>query len=126
VTPGSLRVTARRLDPQALRAAWWAVGALAHARRALARRELEDIVLAPPPRLPPATERGVQAVLRRRSATCLERSLVLQRWHAAHGKRRDVVIGVNGAPADFRAHAWLEGEPLPPDTQFDELVRLHP
>jgi hypothetical protein len=126
VTSGSLRVASRRLDPHALRAAWWANHALTNARRALARRELEEIVLATPPRLPATAERGVQAVLRRRSATCLERSLVLQRWHAAHGKRRDVVIGVNGAPADFRAHAWLEGEPLPPDTQFDELVRLHP
>ena len=34
--------------------------------------------------------------------------------------------GVNGAPADFRAHAWLEGEQLPPGAQFDELVRLRP
>ena len=119
-------MAARRLDPQALRAAWWARGALSHARRALARGELDEIVLAPPPRLPSAAERGVQAVLRRRSATCLERSLVLQRWHAAHGQRRDVVIGVNGAPADFSAHAWLDGEQLPPDAQFDELVRVRP
>jgi hypothetical protein len=119
-------VAARRLDPQALRSAWWATGALTHARRALARGELDGIVLAPPPRLPSAAERGVQAVLRRRSATCLERSLVLQRWHAAHGQRRDVVIGVNGALAGFRAHAWLDGEQLPPDAQFDELVRVRP
>jgi Transglutaminase-like superfamily len=119
-------VAARRLDPQALRAAWWARGALSHARGALGRGELDEIVLAPPPRLPSAAERGVQAVLRRRSATCLERSLVLQRWYAAHGQRRDVVIGVNGAPADFSAHAWLDGEQLPPDTEFDELVRVRP
>lgn len=124
--PGSFRVAARRLDPQALRAAWWARGALSHSRRALGRGELDEIVLAPPPRLPSAAERGVQAVLRRRSATCLERSLVLQRWYAAHGQRRDVVIGVNGAPADFSAHAWLDGEQLPPDTHFDELVRVRP
>jgi hypothetical protein len=126
VTPGSLRVAARRLDPQALRAAWWAIGALTHARRVLARRELEDIALAPPPRLSATAERGVQAVLRRRSATCLERSLVLQRWQAAHGQRRDVVIGVNGTVAGFRAHAWLDGEQLPPDAEFDELVRVRP
>jgi hypothetical protein len=126
VTSGSLRVASRRLDPHALRAAWWANHALTNARRALARRELEEIVLATPPRLPATAERGVQAVLRRRSATCLERSLVLQRWHAAHGDRRDVVIGVNGATADFSAHAWLDGEQLPPEARFDELVRLPP
>jgi hypothetical protein len=126
VTRRSLRVAARRLDPQALRAACWATSALTHARRALARRELDEIVLAPPPRLPLAAERGVHAVLRRRSATCLERSLVLQRWRAAHGQRRDVVIGVSGAVADFRAHAWLDGEEPPPDARFDELVRMRP
>jgi hypothetical protein len=126
VTPRSLRVVARRLDPDALRAAWWANGALTRARRALARRELDEITLAPPPRLPASAERGVNALLRRRSATCLERSLVLQRWHAAHGDRRDVVIGVDGAITGFRAHAWLDGEELPPQARFDELGRVRP
>jgi hypothetical protein len=126
VTPGSLRVAARRLDPQALRAAWWALRALTHARRALAGGQLDEIALAPPPRLPATAERGVHAMLRRRSATCLERSLVVQRWHAAHGLRRDVVIGVTGATTDFEAHAWLDGEQLPPDAGFDELVRVRP
>jgi hypothetical protein len=66
----------------------------------------------------------VAAVLRRRQATCLERSLVLQRWLAAHGDRRDLVIGVKAPGEEFGAHAWLEGEP-PTDgiSEFTELLR---
>ena len=33
----------------------------------------------------------MHAVLRRREPSCLERSLVLQRWLAAHGERRGVL-----------------------------------
>ena len=68
----------------------------------------------------------MHAVLRRRSASCLERSVVLQRWHAAHGRPLDVVIGVKLPVSDFLAHAWLDGEPAPPDMTFDELLRLTP
>jgi hypothetical protein len=126
VTARALPRVRRRLDPRAWRAAWWANGALTSARHALARGELEKIRLAPPPRLPDAVEPGVSAVLRRRSASCLERSLVLQRWHAAHGRSLDVVIGVRAPARDFLAHAWLDGEPPPGDMTFDELVRLKP
>jgi hypothetical protein len=119
-------VIARRLNPRALRAAWWAQRSLTQARRALERGELDHIPLAPPPRLPDSAEYAVHAVLGRRSATCLERSLVLQRWHAARGRRLDVVIGVKAPVSDFAAHAWLDGEPAPPGMQFDELLRLSP
>jgi hypothetical protein len=78
--------------------------------------------VADPPPLPAAATRGVSAVLRRSSPTCLERALVLQRWLAAHGCARDVVIGVT-APADgFAAHAWLDGEVHGRD--YAELTRL--
>jgi hypothetical protein len=40
----------------------------------------------------------------------LVNAIVLQAWHAAHGRRRDLVIGTTG-PEGFRAHAWLEGGP---------------
>lgn len=126
MSSGALRLIARRLNPQALRAAWWATRALTDARRALARSELDQISLAGPPKLPTGADYGVHAVLRRRSASCLERSLVLQRWHAAHGRPLDVVIGVKAPLSRFLAHAWLEGEPVPPETTFDELVRLSP
>jgi len=64
----------------------------------------------------------VAAVLARRPASCLERALVLQRWDAAHGRPRDVVIGVT-SPADFSAHAWLDGDPAGAGP-FQELLRL--
>jgi hypothetical protein len=119
-------VIARRLNPRALRAAWWAHRSLRRTRRALAGGELDTIRLAPPPALPDSAEYAVHAVLRRRSASCLERSLVLQRWHAARGRPLDVVIGVQTPVSDFAAHAWLDGEIAPEDTQFGELLRLSP
>ena len=51
----------------------------------------------------------MNAVLRRRGDTCLVRAIVAQTWEAAHGRRRDVIIGVT-APGEFRAHAWLDDE----------------
>jgi Transglutaminase-like superfamily len=126
MSSGVLRVSARRLNPHALRAAWWASRALSHVRRALVRSELDHISVAGPPELPADVGYAVDAVLRRRTASCLERSLVLQRWHAAHGRRLDVVIGVRAPVSDFAAHAWLEGEPPPRNMTFGELVRLSP
>lgn len=117
---------ARRLNPRALRAAWWANRSLTRARRSLVKGELDAVRLSPPPRLPDSAEYAVHAVLRRQSATCLERSLVLQRWHAARGRKLDVVIGVRAPVSDFAAHAWLDGEPAPTGMKFDELLRLTP
>jgi hypothetical protein len=51
-------------------------------------------------------------VLRRTQETCLVNSIVLQAWEAAHGRRRDLVVGITG-PDRFRAHAWLEGDTVP-------------
>ena len=61
------------------------------------------------------------AVLRIGRASCLERSLVLQRWLAAHEEPRDVVIGVAPPSTGFAAHAWLEGEPT---RGYHEVARL--
>jgi hypothetical protein len=79
------------------------------------------------PDLPVHAERGVVAVLRRLPHTCLERALVLQRWKAAHGDLRDVVIGVRGPGAEFGAHAWLAGDPYELEAGgFHELRRVRP
>jgi hypothetical protein len=96
-----------------LRAAWWAQRCLRHARRGLAARTT-DVRLAPPA-LPAAAARGVEAVLRRRRATCLEAAIVRQQWLRAHGVMRDVVIGVTAPKDGFTAHAWLAvpGESAP-------------
>jgi hypothetical protein len=107
-----------------LRAAWWTDRALRRARAGLRDGGLRSVPLPAPPRLPAGAERGVRAVLRRREPSCLERSLVLQRWLAAHGDPRDVVIGTTGA-ADFEAHAWLDGEEAG-TARFTELTRLPP
>jgi hypothetical protein len=112
----------RRLDIPTVRAALWTLRALKQARRSLRRGGLEGINVSAPPRLPVEAGRGVQAVLRRRPYTCLERAVVLQRWHAGRGEEREVVIGVQGTGDSFKAHAWLDGEAE--NTEFDELLRL--
>lgn len=74
--------------------------------------------------------RGVRAALRRIGETCLVNSIVMQAWEAAHGRRRDLVIGTTG-PEGFHAHAWLDGDPVIPASEpeleavrtFSELLR---
>jgi Transglutaminase-like superfamily len=109
-----------KADLASLRAAWWALRAVRSVRRQLRSRPVAEVRPPGPPALPARAKRGVEAVLRRLEPSCLERALVLQRWLAAHGEPRVVVIGVT-APGDFRAHAWLEGEPAP---GFHEIARV--
>ena len=98
-----------------------------HARRQLRRSGWEGLELPALPELPGSAGRGVDLVLRRLPSTCLERAMVLQRWRAAHGDPRDVIVGVRGTKVDFSAHAWLEDEPAAtPGGEFRELVRLPP
>lgn len=113
----------RRLNVPVVRAAWWAIRALGETRRTLRRGGIQGFHVSPPPSLPPSAARGVRAAIRLRRSTCLERSLVLQRWFGSHGPSPDVVIGVARRDDVFRAHAWLEGEP-DGDTDFHELTRI--
>ncbi len=110
-----------------LRAAWWAFRALRAARGGLAAGELVAVPMPAPASLPSAAVRGVEVVLRRRRHTCLEGALVRQRWLAAHGVRRDVVVGVTAPSTGFEAHAWVDG-PVGPCTPapWHELTRLKP
>jgi len=108
-----------------LRAAAWTLRAIASARRQLRARPLQDVRLPRPPAVADRAVRGVEAVFRRRRTSCLERALVLQRWHSAHGRPQDVVIGVAGTRSKFRAHAWLGGEPEE-GSGFRELARVTP
>jgi hypothetical protein len=114
-----------RLDLGSLRAAVWAARALSRLRRDLKTTGI-DAAVVPPPHLPEQAVRGVNGVLRRRSATCLERSLVLQKWYFARGIARDVVVGVTAPGDGFAAHAWLEGEAAESGKPFHELRRLVP
>jgi hypothetical protein len=108
----------------ALRAAFWTLRAIGRARRQLRRQGMGRIDLPRPPAVPESAVQGVLAALRRRPASCLERALVLQRWHAAQGRPRDVVIGVAGSSRDFRAHAWLEGDDSDLEQTYRELSRV--
>ena len=78
------------------------------------RTEGLDAALAPPPPppLPAEAERGLRGALQQWRESCLVNAIVLQAWEAAHGRRRDLVIGITG-PDAFSAHAWLEGDPVP-------------
>lgn len=107
-------------------AAIWADRALHAARDRLAAGELHGIELAAPGRRALRGRRGVKAVLLLRRASCLEGALVRQRFLAARGDQRDVVIGV-GRPDDaFGAHAWLDGERDGERMGFHELARVPP
>jgi hypothetical protein len=113
----------RRVDVPGLRAALWALRALIATRRDPTKNPAQPPSLPRVPRLPPVARRGVEAVLRRRAATCLERATLLQAWYAAQGRRRDVVIGVTAPNTGFRAHAWLDGDPPCHEQGFHELLR---
>lgn len=85
---------------------------------------VESVTVRPAPRLSLEATRGVNGVLRLTRATCLQKSLVLQRWYADHGVERDLVIGVTSVRSGFRAHAWLEEPGQMTDPTYAEISRL--
>jgi hypothetical protein len=112
------------LDLPSLRAAWWTVRAVRQARRRVRPDGLQRKRPLPPvPAVPERAWPGVAAVLRRLDSSCLVRAQVMQAWHASHGRRRDVVIGVTAPDEDFRAHAWLDGDEPCADS-YTELTRI--
>ncbi|MFT4034182.1 MAG: lasso peptide biosynthesis B2 protein [Patulibacter sp.] len=71
--------------------------------------------------------RAVNLVLRATRATCMERSLVVQRFLADRGARHDVVVGVRrGADGAFAAHAWLDGTGDDSGHEYAEIRRRTP
>jgi hypothetical protein len=65
----------------------------------------------------------VSAWLAMQRATCLERSLIMQRWLMATGQPHDVLIGVRSPRETTIAHAWLDHES---SLGHHVLVRLPP
>jgi glycosyltransferase involved in cell wall biosynthesis len=112
----------RRRVPGFIAGALWAARSWRRCHRQLRRGGLDAVRLRPPPGDRPGTQNGVTRVLEIASATCLESALVRQRWLAARGRPLDVIIGVHGPASEFRAHAWLDGEPQEPGV-FTELKR---
>ncbi len=109
-----------------VRAAGWTLRALRGVRRDLVVRPLEQVDLPAAPPGPARARRVVQSVLRVRHATCLERSLVVQRWWATQGTAVDLVVAVTAPGQGFHAHAWLETDPdsALQHERMDEILRL--
>lgn len=66
--------------------------------------------LLDPPYATPWLTGLVAARLAMLHATCLERSLIMQRWLMAIGRPHDVLIGVKAPRETTIAHAWLDHE----------------
>lgn len=117
----------RGVNISTVRAAWWTARCVRRLRLRLRTKGL-DAELATPPPLPPSAVRGVTATARCMQATCLERSLLLQKWLFAQGRPYTLVIGVPAPGTQpFIAHAWLEGHDRPDDSaEYAQLVRLAP
>jgi hypothetical protein len=99
----------------------WADASLRHLRRALPVDGVRAQV-DPPARAPSVLTPMVAKWLRWRGATCLERSLIMQRWLLSVGRPHDVLIGVQ-RPGELIAHAWLDHE----DSHgYEVLLRLEP
>lgn len=115
-------VPCNRFGPSTIRAAWWTWMAW-RATHGLLPVDGIRTVVPPPPGLPAGATRGVQSVLRRVRATCLERSLVLQAWLLGCGEPYDVIVGV-AANEDVQAHAWLPFETGEETSRFKEMIRI--
>jgi hypothetical protein len=100
---------------------WWTAGELARLRKVLGPQGLEADVRHPPS-LPVDAVRGVRVAAKLGRASCLERSLLLQRWYSDHGIAYDVLVGIDTTGGDFKAHAWLEGHDGPQD-EYTVLTR---
>ena len=114
----------RRLDPQALRARVVDASARSGACAASCAPERSTTCHAGSTRarwMPRGGASTRSSGACRRS--CLERSLVLQRWLAARGDPRDVVIGVRAPSTGFRR---TPGSRASRAGDFDELLRLSP
>ena len=62
-------------------------------------------------------------MLRLQPNSCLERSLVLQCWLAAHGEPYEVIVGV-ASDQQVKAHAWLPFEAGTRTSDFVEIKRV--
>ncbi|MBY6539457.1 lasso peptide biosynthesis B2 protein [Rhodococcus sp. BP-349] len=114
-----------RWSPHTVRAAWWVCRAYYFASRDLKTDGVRTVV-RPPPDLPAGARRGVDAALRRLDPTCLQRSLIKQRWLAGHGVSADVMIGVDKSDATFAAHAWLDYESTYESNRFYRIIHRIP
>lgn len=94
----------------ALRGARWAARSVSTIRDEV-RGDGLGVTVAPPPTTSRGSLRGARIALRVRRASCLERSLVVQRWWASRGIALEVIVGVRHPDAIGSgplAHAWVD------------------
>ena len=116
-----------RLRPSVIRGAIWALWSYRQAKHQLKRGVAAPVIQSPPPGLPLEARRGVEGVLKRVSATCLEGALVRQEWMASRGEPRDIVIGVpHEGLLSEPAHAWVDGTDVASPLLYAELHRIAP
>ncbi len=111
-------------SPGAARTLLWSVRMVGRVRKQLPQRPFSEVVLSTPPALDVRSRSAMNAGLRLRRASCLERALLRQRFDAANGVQRTLIIAVTSPADGFRAHSWLEGD-RQQDTSMREIVR-HP
>ncbi|MBJ7472986.1 MAG: lasso peptide biosynthesis protein [Solirubrobacteraceae bacterium] len=103
----------------------WARSAL-RVVRAEVRDDGLGVAVPPPPTVRRGSLRGARLALRRDSASCLEKSLVIQRWYASSGIALDVIVGVRHP--DLKdgptAHAWVEHFDADCSDRFAEIRRV--
>ncbi|MDQ8046077.1 MAG: lasso peptide biosynthesis protein [Solirubrobacteraceae bacterium] len=103
----------------------WARSAVAAMRRQV-RTDGLDVTVIAPTSVAPGTLRGARIALRLDRASCLERSLVIQRWWAANGVSLDVIVGVRHprlTEGDL-AHAWVDRYDADCSDRYPEIRRV--
>src|SRR3954453_17639010 len=96
--------------PSVARGMVWAMRARRRVTRALETGRGARLEVPESGRIGAAGLRGVRLGLRMFHDRCLVDALVRQRWHAAHGSKRALMIAVSAPAAGFAASAWLEGD----------------
>jgi hypothetical protein len=109
--------------PAVTRGVVWGLRARRRVNRALGQGRGARVEVPDSGRIGDPGLRGVRLVLRMFRDRCLVNALVRQHWHAAHGSKRALMIGVTPPAAGFTAHAWLEGDPSWSSAGFTELAR---
>ncbi len=116
----------RAFQPATWSVAWWTLGTLRATKSEHGSPVKNRSMLPEPPYAAQRSHGGIVVrLLRLTRATCLERSLVLQRWYLHFDVEFDVVIGVASEDA-FKAHAWLDGTEPDSAERFSEITRLTP
>lgn len=115
-----------RPDPSQVLTLMWVANGLLKTRAQLMTGQPPGVELPPPRGCGSSSLRlrrtsSVRRLLRSMRASCLEECVVTQRWLAAAGEQRTLVVGVRQPGADFVAHAWLEGDRVP--AEFTPLTR---